>query len=119
MIVPEDSDREYQQSPDRPDPLPRQGTQAVSRPGTLTARVARARGGVSQPDGWVAQGSHPHAPGVARSPSETVEAAIHSQLVYYVDDLDFSKTPSFPPTTDTAPERILRAISNNQIVSGQ
>ncbi len=50
---------------------------------------------------------------------ESVEAAIHSQLVYYVDDLDFSKTPNFPPTTDTAPERILRAISNNQIVSGQ
>lgn len=50
---------------------------------------------------------------------ESVEAAIHSQLVYYVDDLDFSKTPSFPPTTDTTPERILRAISNNQIVSGQ
>lgn len=51
---------------------------------------------------------------------EATREAIQSQLVYWVEDLDYSKTPSFPiRPDDTVAHRLLKTLGNRQIVRDQ
>lgn len=48
-----------------------------------------------------------------------ISSAAKSQAWYWVEDLDYSMTPNFPPrSNDTVLDRLLSAIEKNQKASG-